>query len=181
MDGFRLIFLLLVLMVFTGTGGGEENASFCNNTTNELMTVMEKRQMSRHKTLNILWTLQSFWGLMGTFLNTLIVYVLYTERRAMATSVNMIIMSVAEWRISKLNKYYFFCLRIDQMYRIFYCAILVPWRSYLMYFRAPLFLITSEVYFNLVRFNINLFQQNISSFLGMLYHGINVISGALWN
>ena len=95
MDGVRLIFLLLVLMVFTGTGG-EENANLGYNTTNELMTVTEKRQMSRHKTLNILWTLQSFWGLMGTFLNTLIVYVLYTERRAMATSVNMIIMSVSD-------------------------------------------------------------------------------------
>ena len=158
MDGFRLIFLLLVLMVFTGTGG-EENANLSYNT----MTVMEKRQMSRHKTLNILWTLQSFWGLMGTFLNTLIVYVLYTERRAMATSVNMIIMSVSDIEMKYLNN--ISCLRIDQMYRIFYCAILVPWRSYLMYFRAPLFLITSEDYFNLVRFKINLFQQKCILFI----------------
>ena len=162
MDGVRLIFLLLVLMVFTGTGG-EENANLGYNTTNELMTVTEKRQMSRHKTLNILWTLQSFWGLMGTFLNTLIVYVLYTERRAMATSVNMIIMSVSDIEMKYLNNISF--LRIDQMYRIFYCAILVPWRSYLMYFRAPLFLITSEDYFNLVRFKINLFQQKCFLFI----------------
>ena len=58
--------------------------------------------MSHHKTLNILWTLQTFWGLMGTFLNTLIVYVLYTERRAMATSVNMIIMWVVDIQINEL-------------------------------------------------------------------------------
>ena len=92
MDRLHLIFLFLVLIVFRGTEG-EEKANLGNyTTTHELMSVMEKRQMRHHKTLNILWTLQTFWGLMGTFLNTLIVYVLYTERRAMATSVNMIIM-----------------------------------------------------------------------------------------
>ena len=95
MNRLRLIFLLLVLIVFRGTEG-HANANMGNFTTHELMSVLEKRQISHHKTLNILWTLQTFWGLMGTFLNTLIVYVLYTERRAMATSVNMIIMWVAD-------------------------------------------------------------------------------------
>ena len=87
---FRLTFLLLVLLVVTGGA----NATVGNNTNIQPKPDIDKRKKSFHKTLNTLWTLQSFWGLLGTFLNTLIVYALYTQRQAMATSVNMIIMSV---------------------------------------------------------------------------------------
>ena len=91
---FRLTFLLLVLLVVTR---GVANVTVDNNTNIQRKADIDKRQMNFHKTLNTLWTLQSFWGMLGTILNTLIVYALYTQRQAMATSVNMIIMSVTAY------------------------------------------------------------------------------------
>lgn len=146
MNRYHVTLLLLVLLVLTG---GEANENVGNNTNIELREVINMRRVRYHKTLNTLWTLQSSWGLLGTILNGLIVYALYTKRQAMATSVNMIIMSVMHFEFG-VRPIIFFCLRIDQMYRVFYCAVLVPWRSYLMYFRTPL-LFHSEEHFNLVR------------------------------
>ena len=91
MTRFRLIFFLLVLLVLTG---GEANTNVGNYTKLKTRAGIDKRRDSYHTILNTLWTLQSFWGLLGTILNSLIVYALYTKRQAMATSVNMIIMSV---------------------------------------------------------------------------------------
>ena len=92
MKRFHLTFLLLVLLVLTE---GEANTNVGNYTNIEPRSVINKRRIS-HKT-NTLWTLQSLWGLLGTILNSLIVYALYTKRQAMATSVNMIIMSVRDF------------------------------------------------------------------------------------
>ena len=94
MKRFHLTFFLLVLLVLTE---GESNTNVGNNTHIEPRAVIDKRRVRYHETLNILWTLQSFWGLLGTILNSLIVYALYTKRQAMATSVNMIIMSVIDF------------------------------------------------------------------------------------
>ena len=91
MKRFHLTFFLLVLLVLTE---GESNTNVGNNTNIE---PRDKRRVRYHETLNTLWTLQSFWGLLGTILNSLIVYALYTKRQAMATSVNMIIMSVIDF------------------------------------------------------------------------------------
>ena len=95
MNRLHLTLLLLVLLVLTE---GDVNNNNGNYTNIEPRAVIDKRRIS-HKT-NILWTLQSFWGLLGTILNSLIVYALYTKRQAMATSVNMIIMSVRDFYVN---------------------------------------------------------------------------------
>ena len=51
---FRLTFLLLVLLVFTG---GVANVTVDNNTNIQRKADIDKRQMNFHKTLNTLWTL----------------------------------------------------------------------------------------------------------------------------
>ena len=66
------------------------------------------------------WQFLSVVGLFGTFFNIFLLYVFYSERKMMTTSVNAMII-------------------MDTVYRLIYCIICIQWRTYNMVQNQTLF------------------------------------------